>query len=168
MFDFTESIRIEAPRQHVWDVIRDLDTWWTPSNPEHLCLEHLDDRPVTEVGARLRIRERIGGVPGEAVGVVTTVEPGRQVSWEADATYRWFGISVPIEEGVTWHISGCGDTAAEVSAHVWAGFPQSGFGWLAAELFTRLLNGVAKDRAHTRAELEYLKSIIETPGGQRC
>ncbi len=168
MFDFTETVRIDAPREHVWEVVRDIDMWWMRSNTEHLSLEHLDDRPVTEVGARLRIKERIGGVPGEAIGVITAVEPGVEVTWEADAIYRWLGISVPVAEGVTWRVSECGESATELSAHVWARFPRSGLGRLAGVLFTRLLNGVAKDRAHTRAELAYLKSTIEGPRGPRC
>ncbi|MFI0448857.1 hypothetical protein [Actinomadura sp. 6N118] len=48
----------------------DLDGWWVASNPEHDTLEHLDDRGI-EVGARVRIREKIAGIPGEAIGEIT-------------------------------------------------------------------------------------------------
>ena len=72
----------------MWELLQAVDQWWPPSNPEHISLEHLDDRPATEVGAKLRIREKIGGIPGEAVGTITAVEPGAAVTWEADATYR--------------------------------------------------------------------------------
>jgi Polyketide cyclase / dehydrase and lipid transport len=162
MFEFTESVRVEAGPQQVWDVLRDIDNWWLASNDEHVDLEHLDDRPATEVGAKLRIHEKIGGIPGEAVGLITAVEPGSAVTWEADATYRWLGLlSVPVKEGVTWRVQPHGDDATEISARVWARFPHKGIGRLAAFAFTRLLNGVAKDRQHARTELEYLKGIIE-------
>ena len=45
-------------------------------------------------GARLRIRERIGGIPGEATGVITRFDPGEAVTWQARARYRWFGLPV--------------------------------------------------------------------------
>lgn len=57
MFDFTESILIHAPHEKVWNVVRDIDQWWLRSNPDHEALEHLDERPATQVGAKLRIRE---------------------------------------------------------------------------------------------------------------
>lgn len=128
MFDFTESIVIDAPHERVWEVLRDVDLWWPASNPEHISLEHLDDRPATEVGARLRIRERIGGIPGEAVGTITMVESGAGVTWEADATYRWLGVSVEIGEGVTWRVEPQSASSAVVSARVWASAPRGVLG----------------------------------------
>ncbi|MCH9735592.1 MAG: SRPBCC family protein [Actinomycetia bacterium] len=104
MFDFAESIVINAPHQGVWELLREVDQWWLPSNSEHISLEHLDDRRVTDVVARLRIRETIGGISGEAMGTITAVEPGEAVTWVADATYRWFGLSVKLGEGVTWRV----------------------------------------------------------------
>ena len=83
MFEFTESVLVHAPRRVVWDVVRDVDSWWVDSNPEHDSLEHLNELAATEVGAQLRIREEIGGIPGEAVGVITAVEPDTAVTWEA-------------------------------------------------------------------------------------
>ncbi|MGV0788452.1 hypothetical protein ABQF33_16205 [Mycolicibacterium sp. XJ2] len=50
-------------------------------------LEHLDDHPATNVGAQLTIREKFGGIAGEAVGKITQVEPGAAVTWEADADF---------------------------------------------------------------------------------
>lgn len=161
MFDFTESILIHAPHQKVWDVVRDIDHWWLRSNPDHDSLEHLDQRPATEVGAKLRIREKIGGIPGEAVGVITAAEPGTAVTWEAEATYRWFGVSVRLNEGVTWRLEPRSDTSTQLSARVWAANPCGIFGRLASLVFTRLLNGEEKDRAHARTELQYLKRTIE-------
>ena len=160
MFEFTEAVRIDAPPQHVWEVLRDIDNWWLNSNDEHQLLEHLDDRPATEVGAKLRIKEKIGGIPGEAVGSITAVSAGESVTWEADAIYRWLGFSVPVQEGVTWRIEPRG-TCTQLSAHVWANFPRTGIGRVAAFAFTSLLGGVTKDRRHAHAELEYLKREIE-------
>jgi hypothetical protein len=92
LFDFTESVLIEAPHLRVWEVLSDIDCWWLASNPEHESLEHLDSLAPTQVGARLRIREKTGGIPGEAVGTITAVDPGNTVTWEADARYRWLGV----------------------------------------------------------------------------
>ena len=162
MFEFTESVLVNAPRRVVWDVVRDVDSWWVDSNPEHDSLEHLDELAATEVGAQLRIREEIGGIPGEAVGVITAVEPDSAVTWEARATYRWLRmVAVPISEGVTWRVQSRGDRATVLSARVWAEFPCSAIGRLMEFVFTRLLNGVAKDRRHARTELDYLKRIVE-------
>ncbi len=160
MLDFTESIDIDAPRDRVWEVLRDIDRWWPQSNPEHVSLQHLDDRPPTEVGARLRVEERIGGIPGEAVGAITAVEPHTAVTWEADARYRWLGIPIRLTEGVTWRVRS-DEAATTVSAHVWASRPHGVFGGLAAFLFVHVLSGEAKDREHTRTELRHLKRLLE-------
>lgn len=165
MFEFTETILIEAPPERVWEVLSDIDGWWLASNPEHQSLERLDDLGV-EVGARIRIREKVAGIPGEAVGVITDVKPNSAVTWEApDTRYRWYGIPVTLEEGVTWGIEPRdGGTGAEVSAHVWARFPSGPLGRLMGWTFVRLLDGVEKDREHARVELRYLKRLIETGG----
>lgn len=161
LFDFTESIRVEAPLPKVWEVLSDIETWWPASNPEHESLERLDDRGI-EVGARIRIREKIAGIPGEAIGTIIRVDPLSAVTWEApDTRYRWFGIPVTVRERVTWSVEPDGN-ATWVSAHVWAQLP-NGIGRRLLEwVFTRPLRGVEKDREHTRTELRYLKQLIET------
>ena len=161
MFDFTESVLIDARRHEVWDVLSDIDRWWLASNPEHGSLDHLDSLPATQVGARLRIREKIGGIPGEAVGTITAVEPGTAVTWQADARYHWLGIPVRISEGVTWRIEARGEEATEVSARVWAIFPEHLVGRIVRFLFVHVLNGIEKDRRHARTELRYLKGRLE-------
>ncbi|WP_396926364.1 SRPBCC family protein [Mycolicibacterium sp.] len=161
MFEFTEAVDVAASAAQTWDALKDIDGWWIDSNPEHQVLEHLDDRAVTEVGATLRIREKIGGIPGEAVGTITAVEPGRAVSWEADARYQWIGISIPVREGVTWQVEPRGTDGCTLSATVWAQFPGTGLGRAASFAFRRLLGGIEKDRIHARVELLYLKKAIE-------
>lgn len=161
MFEFTEVVDVAAPAAQTWDALKDIDNWWINSNPEHQALEHLDARAVTEVGARLHIREKIAGIPGEAVGTITAVEPGTTVSWEADARYRWIGISIPVREGVTWRVEPQGIDACMLSATVWAQFPSTGLGRAASFAFRRLLGGIEKDRTHARVELLYLKKAIE-------
>jgi uncharacterized protein YndB with AHSA1/START domain len=161
VFDFTEEILIDAPQEAVWRVIRDVDGWWLASNAEHESLERLDSRPVTEVGAKLRIREKIGGIPGKAVGTITSVEPDSAVTWEAEATYRWLGIKVTVDEGVTWRVQPQGNAKSLLSARVWATSPRGALGRLAAIAFVHLLNGEQKDREHARTELRYLKRVIE-------
>ncbi len=162
MFDFTESIVIHAPAERAWEVMREVDQWWPPSNPEHISLEHLDDRPVTEVGARLRIREKVAGIPAVAVGTITDVVEGSTVTWDAAATYRLLGLAVAIGEGVTWTVEPRDGASCVVSAHVWARFPGGLFGRLVSFVFIRLLDGIEKDREHARTELRHLKRILET------
>lgn len=162
MFEFTESVLIEAPRDQVWSVLSDIDRWWLASNPEHESLEHLDSLAPTQVGARLRIQERIGGIPGDAIGTITAVQPGTAVTWEADARYRWMGISVRVGEGVTWRVEAHDESSTRVSARVWATFPSHLVGRVAAFAFVRLLRGIEKDRQHACTELRYLKNLIES------
>lgn len=162
MFEFTESISIRAPSSTVWDVMRDIEGWWLASNPEHESLERLDDGDTLGVGTRLRIRERIGGVPGEATGTITRIDPGSIVTWEAPrAHYRWFGVPITVGEGVTWRIDQVDYQTTTVSAQVWATFPAGLCGRIAEAAFTRILGGVDKDRQHTRTELRHLKTVIE-------
>lgn len=160
VFDFIETIRIDAPARAIWDALQELDTWWLPSNPEHDSIERLDDLG-NNVGARLRIRERIAGIPGTAVGVITHVKPGSEVTWQADqATYRWLGTTITISEGVTWRVEPVDTDTCDLSACVWATFPESWLGRFVAWAFEHLLDGIAKDRRHARRELEYLKNSI--------
>ena len=162
MFEFTESVPVDAPPELAWTVMRDVEGWWLASNPQHESLELLDDRDVLEVGTRLKIREKIAGIPGEAVGEITRVEPGSTVSWEApQARYRLLGLSLSVGEGVTWGIEPR-DGGAIVRAHVWATFPPGPLGRAMEWFFTRVLKGVEKDREHARTELRYLKRLIES------
>ncbi|HEX6471119.1 MAG TPA: hypothetical protein VF069_18615 [Streptosporangiaceae bacterium] len=41
------------------------------------------------VGARLRIHEKVAGAPGEAVGEITRVVPGTEVTWHARTELRF-------------------------------------------------------------------------------
>jgi hypothetical protein len=163
MFDFTETILIQARPSAVWSVMTDLENWWVASNPEHQSLQRLDDRGI-EVGARLRIREKVAGVPGEYVGELTRVVPLSEVTMEApNAYYRLLGVRFTVAEGVTWRLEPAGREATRVSARVWATFPGGLVGRAAEWVFTRLLNGITKDRAHARLELRHLRHIIEQP-----
>jgi hypothetical protein len=38
-FEFTESIRIEAPPAAVGEHIADVERWWLASNPEHIRID---------------------------------------------------------------------------------------------------------------------------------
>lgn len=35
MYEFTEKIVIQAPPARVWEVMRDVESWWPASKPEH-------------------------------------------------------------------------------------------------------------------------------------
>lgn len=172
MLDFTESILIEARPARVWAALLDIEQWWPPSNPEHERIERLDhadkitkrgDPVEIGVGTRFRIREKIAGVPGEGVGVVTDIDSGRAVTWEADRMrYRLYGVTFTIAEGVTWRVDPHEPEASLLSARVWARFPEGLLGRMLWLVFRRLLDGVEKDRHHARVELEYLKEAIES------
>jgi Polyketide cyclase / dehydrase and lipid transport len=165
MLEFTESILVHAPAAAVWQVMQDVRRWWPSSNPEHESLEMLDGDGTLQVGHRIRIRETIAGVPGEATGTITDLKPGSLVTWEApQARYRLLGIPVTVGEGVTWRVKECDAHSTTISARVWTTFPRSVWGLLVRTAFTRLLNGIEKDREHTRTELEYLKRTIEDGG----
>jgi len=163
MFAFTETIQINAPSETVWNTLQDIETWWPPSNPEHDSIERLDGRG-NGVGARLRIREKVAGIPGEATGVITHLTPGTEVTWHANsARYRLLGATVTISEGVTWRVEADRDPErCRLSAHVWANIPQPHLGPVLAWAFEHLLNSIAKDRRHARGELDYLKRTIES------
>lgn len=163
VFEFTETIVVAAPSAAVWDLLRDVERWWPPSNPEHESIERLDDRDVLEVGARLRIREKVAGIPCVADGEITAVEPLSAVTWEAPrARYRWFGIPITVGEGVTWSIKPSDGGGTRISAHVWATFPPGVGGRVFEWAFRHLLRGVEKDREHARTELRYLKRVLES------
>lgn len=162
MFEFTESILIQAPVAVVWKVMQDVRRWWLLSNPEHEDLEILGGDDVLRVGARLRIREKIAGIAGEATGTITQLQPGSLLTWEApQARYRLLGICVTVSEGVTWCVKQHDANSSVVSAKVWAAFPPGVWGRLVDIVFTRMLNGIDKDREHARTELRYLKRMIE-------
>lgn len=166
MFEFTETVSIEASSSTVWEVMSDIEGWWLASNPEHESLERVGEGGALGVGTQLRIREKIAGVPGEAIGTITTFVPGSVVTWEApEARYRWFGVPFGVGEGVTWRLEPHGDQTTNVSAHVWATFPSGWRGRLLETAFTRLLGGVEKDREHARTELRYLRRTIEAGAG---
>lgn len=161
MFDFTETIGINAPAQTVWDTLQDIETWWPPSNPEHQSIDRLDELG-NNVGARLRIREKIAGIPGEAVGVITDMTPGSEITWHASqARYQWLGATITVGEGVTWRVVPVDADTCRLSAYVWANFPTTLRGRLAAWAFEHLLKGISRDRQHAHRELEYLKKTIE-------
>lgn len=75
MFAFTETIRINASPATVWNTLQDIERWWPPSNPEHHSIERLDGRGI-QASARIRIREKVAGISGEATGVITSTIAG--------------------------------------------------------------------------------------------
>jgi hypothetical protein len=161
MFEFTETIAIEAAPVRMWGYLLDIEEWWPRSNPEHDSIEVLDEDSRLGVGTRIRIRERVAGIPGEAVGRVTEYVEGQQLTWESDnARYSLWGIPLRVEEGVRWSLRPA-QHGVDLSATVWAVFPRGPWGRLVEWLFKGPLDGVNKDRQHARRELEYLKHALE-------
>lgn len=163
MFEFTEAIRIEAPRARVWALLADVQRWWLPSNPEHIGLEVRSPDGAIGPGTEIVFEERVAGIRGRAQGRVTRLVPGTEAAWEGVADYRHLGFGFRIREGVAWRVEGAGESS-ELSARVWAAFPSGLFGRL-LEWYARIfLRVVERDRAHARRELEYLKRALEGAG----
>jgi len=161
MFEFTERIAIAAPLQRAWDYLVRVEEWWPPSNPEHDALEILETDKRLRRGTRIRIREKIAGIPGEADGVITEFSPPETVTWQADrARYRLFGVPLEVSEGVRWTLAPK-DDGVVLSATVWARFPTGAKGRALAWLFAGPMRGIEKDRRHTRTELDFVKRALE-------
>lgn len=162
MFEFVESIQIKAPSTEVWRLLSDVERWWLPSNPEHIRLEVHPPKGPIALGTKLIFEERVAGIPGRAQGRITEWVEGSQVTWEGYATYRYLGIPIQVQEGVTWRLEPR-DGLSQLSARVWAVFPSNLFGRIAEWYVTVVLNAVDRDREHARRELDYLKRAIEFP-----
>ena len=76
MRNFTITTDIEAPAEHVWQIMRDVDRWheWTPSITS---IKRLGDVPFG-VGSSVLIRQP--KFP-PALWKVTAIEPGRSFTW---------------------------------------------------------------------------------------
>lgn len=159
MYKISVSVDIDADRQKVWDYLIDLENWWAKSNPEHESLEILSPEHKLGKGSRLRVKEKIAGVPGVAEGDIVEWEQGSKVTWSADARYRLPGLTKQVKEGVTWWMQGDGDTT-KLGADVWASFPGAS-GPFVEWFFKHVLSGVERDREHALTELRYIKANLE-------
>jgi hypothetical protein len=163
MFEFTESVHIQAPPNEVWGLLENVERWWPPSNPEHIAIEVRSPDKSINVGTEVIFEERVAGVKAQAEGAITRFVPETEAAWEGTAAYRYFGFRFLVREGVSWQLAKDGE-ASVLSARVWARFSPNIFG-RALEWYARsMLNVVERDRAHARCELEYLKRTIEGNG----
>lgn len=162
MFEISPTVEIEESTETVWDYLTAIEKWWVPSNPEHESLEVLSDHNTIQEGTRIRVKERIAGLPGVAEGEVTEFWPRERITWEAPNTrYRYYGLTIHVDEGVSWKLEPT-DAGTELTAHVWATFPNTVLGRLVEWSFKHLLGGVEKDYAHAMKELEYIKTELES------
>lgn len=160
MFRFIAKVHVHVEQERAWNYLPRVEQWWLPSNPEHESLQILSEDKRMREGLRIRIQERIAGIPGIAEGTISQIEPGKSVTWQAQAIYRLWLIRVPVQEGVTWAVQPVGE-GCELSAEVWAEFPHSFSGKSWAWIFVHLLNGAQKDYDHALYELNYLKEQLE-------
>lgn len=163
MFEISAMTTIASPPQRVWEFLVDIQNWWLPSNPEHESLEILSTHDRLELGTKLRIGERVAGIPGEAIGSITAFVPGERATWVAKARYRLLWTRFTIDEGVTWSVRPVRG-GSELRADVWAHFPRSFFGMLLELMFVYVLRGRDKDRQHAETELEYIRRELEKRG----
>ena len=166
MFDFSVATTIDCPPQRVWNYLVDVRRWWLPSNPEHESLEIVGPGDEIALGTKLRVRERIAGIPGEAMGTITEFVPGECATWEASARYRLWRQELSVEEGVTWSIRRL-ERGTELAAHVWARFPDTALAKAFEWLFIHVFRGIAKDRRHAETELAYIRAELEKRSGER-
>lgn len=159
MFEFTESVRVEAPPDEVWKLLADVERWWLSSNKDHIRLE-AGSSDELGVGTEVAFEERVAGIKGRAKGIITRWVPGDEATWEGEAKYRYMGFSFRVQEGVSWRVESDGE-ATRLSARVWAKFPSGIFGRISEWYSKSLLQVVDRDREHARRELEYLKRSVE-------
>ena len=159
MYEIKASVDIQAKPQEVWDYLIDIEGWWAKSNPEHESLEILNPERELGLGTRMRVKEKIAGVPGVAEGDITDWELGKKVTWTADAQYKLPLITKKVKEGVTWWLQDEGDSTT-LGADVWASFPGA-TGPFVEWFFKHVLNGVERDREHAMTELSYIKANLE-------
>jgi hypothetical protein len=158
MFEFTECIDIGRSPGDVWPAIADVESWWLPSNPEHIRIE-VGERPLRQ-GSEVCFEEKVAGIRGYAQGRITRVVPGENITWEGRARYRYWGLRFQIAEGVAWTVE-ASSAGTRLCATVWAVFPATWFGRF-LEMYTKyVVNVVDKDRAHARQELQWLKQHLE-------
>lgn len=159
---FTEQIEIDTSVTRLWAFLVDIERWWLASNPDHQSLDIVDGDGPVGPGSRIRIREKIAGIPGEALGEVTEFVVGDHMTWEAgQARYRLWGIPLQVREGVRWQLRPHESGRVALSATVWAEFPEDWKGRIAEWLFTGPLRGERRDRRHARRELEYIRRQLE-------
>jgi hypothetical protein len=162
VFEFTESVGIEARPEDVWEHIADVERWWLASNPEHIGINVGGDESATGLGTEVIFEERVAGIRGQAKGAITQWVPGTLAEWEGQAVYHYLGFPLRVREGVSWRVDHA-DGETRLSAHVWAEFPSGLTGRFFEWYAKAVLNVIERDREHARRELEYLKSAIESP-----
>ncbi len=160
MFEFTESIGIDASPREIWGVLSDLERWWLPSNPEHISLQIRSAEHKVALGTPIAFRERVAGIEGQADGTVTSFTEGVEAGWEGRTEYRYMGLRFRMREGVSWRLDADG-SRSNLSAHVWTHFPPGICGSILEWYAKTILKAVERDRDHARRELGYLKQHME-------
>ncbi|MFB6189927.1 MAG: SRPBCC family protein [Halapricum sp.] len=161
MFEIEPTISIDASPEIVWEYLIEIEEWWVPSNPEHESLEILSDERALQEGTRIRVKERIAGLPGVAEGEITEYVPRERITWEAPNTsYRYYGLTIHVDEGVSWRLAPT-DAGTNLTAAVWATFPETLLGTVVEWIFKNVLDGVEQDYRHAVMELKYIKEGVE-------
>jgi ligand-binding SRPBCC domain-containing protein len=161
VFEISPKIMIDAPTDVVWNYLIDVDNWWLQSNPEHIGLEIQSDEQAIRQGTRMLIRERIAGIPGEALGEISEFDEHEKLTWKSNqATYRVLGVHFSVKEGVTWELEPL-NHGTQLSAHVWAYFPDGLPGMMLEWWFKHVMDGISKDYQHAMTELRFVKAHIE-------
>jgi hypothetical protein len=162
-FRFTETIHIAAPTARAWNVLVQIESWWPPSNPEHISIDVQSHGEGPRLGTPIVFEERVAGIGCRADGAISAWDAGREATWEGEAIYKYYGIPIRVAEGVTWSLTGDA-RETELAATVWAEFPAGPWGRFLEWYTTKVLSVIDRDRAHARRELEYLRDRIEAGG----
>jgi len=166
MFEIKAKTVINAPLEKVWEFMKNVKGWWPSSNPQHIDMQILSQDEEIKKGTQIKLKEKIAGVPGEAVGEISDFVDMQKVTWQSrNAVYSLYGVKVVVEEGVTWSLES-GENGVELSARVWARFPDTFKGRAMEWVFKNILDGERKDYEHAKKELEYIKDKVESGQGR--
>jgi len=138
--NLTDTVRIDAPVDVVWQLTADIANWpaWTPTMTS---VQRLDDGPL-HVGSQARIKQ-----PGQrpAAWTVTRVDPGHEFSWQTGR----FGLTMVATHRLAASGTGCRNTLELQVTGPLAGL----LGWLirpAARRALRIENAGFKTQAERR------------------
>jgi|UPI000788E63F hypothetical protein len=162
--DVTESVRVTATKQAIWNAVTDFEGVFHDSNHAHLSTT-VTKRPESgfDDGLTFLQKETVGGIYGVLDGRVFDVFPTRRYRWSADTTYRLWGIDViEVSEGGDLRIE---ETRAgdgwRLSHRVFGHFPDTFVGRAMSWFMSAFMNIEADAAQHTLVELEYVKREVE-------
>ena len=162
--DVTESVRVDAPKQAIWNAVTDFEGVFHDSNHAHLSTT-VTNRPESgfDDGLTFLQKETVGGIYGVLDGRVFDVFPAKRYRWSADTTYSLWGFEIiEVSEGGDLRIeeTRAGD-GLRLSHRVFGHFPDTFTGRAMSWFMSAFMNIESDAAQHTLVELEYVKRQVE-------